>query len=433
MWECVERMSAAGEPRRWRYNKLQDDFPSLREYNDYLEHVEDIATTYLEHVEDIGEGVNEGQERPIVFLLVEGIDVAATEEELGAYDARILFRLVEGIDAAAATEAEVRAYEATMLFRLVEGIDAAAAEAEVRAYEANNRDSIAAARAKRVSDSLQGWCRGVESGAAVWREGVRAYEANNRDSIAAARAKRVSDSMQGWCRGVESGAAVKRVVNGVTVWRVLQWYGERRAPSSRAESRQQHCHPDRQDPLLPLELTFESTQTFDSNFRLKSQQGDFENSQKRPHREDPLLPPAERRAAELRAATLPPKPGESSVYQLVELRAAALLPKPGKISMNQLVGVGMGSENGLCELGMLVWGVNGEDMGAIEQQERDQLEMATDFASAAAAAGARDMAAGGGFLPLSHLPPFSSPYFPLFSPSSSADRAAGEGPTRNDN
>ncbi|CAI5522371.1 unnamed protein product [Closterium sp. Naga37s-1] len=119
-----------------RYNKLQDDFPSLCEYNDYLEHVEDIV------------------------------------------------------------------------FRLVEGIDAAAAEAEVRAYEANNRDSIAAARAKR----------------------------------------------------------------------------------------------------------------------------------------------AERRAAELRAAALPPKPGESSVYQL------------------------------------------------IEQQERDQLEMTTDFASAAAA-GAGDMAGGGGAFP----------------------------------
>ncbi|CAI5937177.1 unnamed protein product [Closterium sp. NIES-65] len=166
-----------------------------------------------------------------------------------------LFRLVEGIDAAAATEAEVRAYEATMLFRLVEGIDAAAAEAEVRAYEANNRDSIAAARAKRVSDSLQGWCRGVESGAAVWREGVRAYEANNRDSIAAARAKRVSDSMQGWCRGVESGAAVKRVVNGVTVWRVLQWYGERRRLKSPPSLQHIASHP-----LFPPTPSFEAPQ-----------------------------------------------------------------------------------------------------------------------------------------------------------------------------
>ncbi|CAI7789002.1 unnamed protein product, partial [Closterium sp. NIES-53] len=75
---------------------------------------------------------------------------------------------------------------------------------------------------------------------------------------------------------------------------------------------------------------------------------------------------AERRAAELRAAALPPKPGESSVYQLVgvlkkeyggvlgsmgeyggvgggmrsmQLRAAALSPKSGELSVYQLVGV----------------------------------------------------------------------------------------------
>ncbi|GJP59445.1 hypothetical protein CLOP_g12241 [Closterium sp. NIES-67] len=155
-------MSAAGGPfakemavrKRIQaiYNKLQDDFPSLREYNDYLEQVEDI-----------------------VFRLVEGIDVAATE-------------------------------------------------AEVRTYEASNRDGIAAARAKRL-------------------------------------------------------------------------FAEGKMPKS-----------------------------------FKSQPMTY----------------AERRAAELRAAALPPKPGESSVYQL------------------------------------------------IEQQARDQLEMATDFASAAAA-GAGEL--GGAFAP----------------------------------
>lgn len=44
------------------YNKRQDDFPSLRAYNDYLEEVEDI-----------------------IFSLIEGVDVAATEEKLLKY------------------------------------------------------------------------------------------------------------------------------------------------------------------------------------------------------------------------------------------------------------------------------------------------------------------------------------------------------------
>lgn len=44
------------------YNKRQEDFPSLRAYNDYLEDVEDI-----------------------IFNLIEGVDVAATEEKLMKY------------------------------------------------------------------------------------------------------------------------------------------------------------------------------------------------------------------------------------------------------------------------------------------------------------------------------------------------------------
>ncbi|KAG0562613.1 hypothetical protein M758_9G096700 [Ceratodon purpureus] len=44
------------------YNKRQEDFPSLRAYNDYLEQVEDM-----------------------IFNLIEGVDVAATEEKLNKY------------------------------------------------------------------------------------------------------------------------------------------------------------------------------------------------------------------------------------------------------------------------------------------------------------------------------------------------------------
>jgi len=44
------------------YNKRQEDFPSLRAYNDYLEEVEDI-----------------------IFNLIEGVEVASTEEKLMKY------------------------------------------------------------------------------------------------------------------------------------------------------------------------------------------------------------------------------------------------------------------------------------------------------------------------------------------------------------
>lgn len=44
------------------YNKRQEDFPTLRAYNDYLEEVEDI-----------------------IFSLIEGVDVASTEEKLLKY------------------------------------------------------------------------------------------------------------------------------------------------------------------------------------------------------------------------------------------------------------------------------------------------------------------------------------------------------------
>ena len=44
------------------FNKREDDFPSLREYNDYLEEVEDMT-----------------------FNLIEGIDVAAIEARIAKY------------------------------------------------------------------------------------------------------------------------------------------------------------------------------------------------------------------------------------------------------------------------------------------------------------------------------------------------------------
>ncbi|KAF5202679.1 Cdk-activating kinase assembly factor mat1 [Thalictrum thalictroides] len=44
------------------FNKREDDFPSLRDYNDYLEEVEDMT-----------------------FNLIEGIDVAAIETKIGKY------------------------------------------------------------------------------------------------------------------------------------------------------------------------------------------------------------------------------------------------------------------------------------------------------------------------------------------------------------
>ncbi|KAK0571360.1 hypothetical protein LWI29_014682 [Acer saccharum] len=44
------------------YNKREDDFPSLREYNDYLEEVEDM-----------------------IFNLIEGVDVQAIEEKIKQY------------------------------------------------------------------------------------------------------------------------------------------------------------------------------------------------------------------------------------------------------------------------------------------------------------------------------------------------------------
>ncbi|XP_057447556.1 uncharacterized protein LOC130739311 isoform X1 [Lotus japonicus] len=48
--------------KRAGFNKREDDFPSLREYNDYLEQVEDMT-----------------------FNLIEGVDVAAIEAKIAKY------------------------------------------------------------------------------------------------------------------------------------------------------------------------------------------------------------------------------------------------------------------------------------------------------------------------------------------------------------
>lgn len=64
------------------YNKREEDFPSLRDYNDYLEEVEDI-----------------------VFNLIEGVDVQRTEAKVALYQEEN----AEAIVAARARQAEEQA------------------------------------------------------------------------------------------------------------------------------------------------------------------------------------------------------------------------------------------------------------------------------------------------------------------------------------
>lgn len=67
------------------YNKRQEDFPSLRAYNDYLEEVEDI-----------------------IFNLIEGVDVVSIEEKLMKYQD-------ENMEAIIASRARRAEEEATFL------------------------------------------------------------------------------------------------------------------------------------------------------------------------------------------------------------------------------------------------------------------------------------------------------------------------------
>lgn len=71
-----------------RFNKREDDFPTLREYNDYLEEVEDMSM-YEEALSldlIVGSSVNV---RPVfsfeAFNLIEGIDVPAIEAKIAKY------------------------------------------------------------------------------------------------------------------------------------------------------------------------------------------------------------------------------------------------------------------------------------------------------------------------------------------------------------
>ena len=49
------------------------------------------------------------------------------------------------------------------VFRLVQGVDVASTEAEVKAYEAANREQIAMSRARRVGMLLPSLCDGVNA------------------------------------------------------------------------------------------------------------------------------------------------------------------------------------------------------------------------------------------------------------------------------
>jgi len=107
------------------YNKRQEDFPSLRAYNDYLEGVEDI-----------------------IFNLIEGVDVAATEEKLIKYQD-------ENAEAIIASRARRAEEEATFL-RSGQSLRADPAAAggagavgiDPQAQQQNNLPSVTAAGGK---------------------------------------------------------------------------------------------------------------------------------------------------------------------------------------------------------------------------------------------------------------------------------------------
>jgi CDK-activating kinase assembly factor MAT1 len=84
------------------YNKREEDFPSLRDYNDYLEEVEDM-----------------------IFGLIEGVDVAKIEEKISRYQQENF----EAILASRARRAEEQAAALRAEKRLLAGGGAAAAAA----------------------------------------------------------------------------------------------------------------------------------------------------------------------------------------------------------------------------------------------------------------------------------------------------------------
>lgn len=75
----------------YRYNKREDDFPSLREYNDYLEEVEDMSKNsnhpnYQSYWDsNCKRAILTWKLYIAVFNLIEGIDVQAIEEKIQQY------------------------------------------------------------------------------------------------------------------------------------------------------------------------------------------------------------------------------------------------------------------------------------------------------------------------------------------------------------
>lgn len=73
---------------KWhRYNKREEDFPSLREYNDYLEEVEDMSKPCYGScsMHASSNCIVETVSFLAVFNLIEGIDVPAIEAKIAQY------------------------------------------------------------------------------------------------------------------------------------------------------------------------------------------------------------------------------------------------------------------------------------------------------------------------------------------------------------
>ncbi|KAH8153617.1 uncharacterized protein LAJ45_02430 [Morchella importuna] len=106
------------------FNKRRDDFPDLREYNDYLEEVEEMT-----------------------FNLVNGVDVAATEAKLAAYESANRELITTN---AARAAAEMQAAAAASRQEL----DAARVAREFAAREAEEERREAEELKKRTLDAL---------------------------------------------------------------------------------------------------------------------------------------------------------------------------------------------------------------------------------------------------------------------------------------
>ena len=99
----------------YRFNKREEDFPSLREYNDYLEEVEDMSTFLF-----------------LLFLL-ESFWIFLFEEYLCMHKLPFL---------------------SLAAFNLIEGIDAPAIEEKIAKYQEENAEQIMVNRARKVFDNI---------------------------------------------------------------------------------------------------------------------------------------------------------------------------------------------------------------------------------------------------------------------------------------